>query len=72
MKAKKRLEDSGKIARTTTKKSKNSSKKNQSRSDEMQELFQSDITERKQKSMGGTGKKKSKSSFKSKSRYGLI
>ena len=43
--------------------------KNQSRAEEMRDLFQTDMSERKQKrSIGSTGKKKS---FKSKSRYEL-
>lgn len=52
-------------------KSKRPAQRTQSRTDEMRELFQSDMSEKKQKrNSGGMGKKKSKNSFKSKSRYG--
>ncbi|CAM8936719.1 unnamed protein product [Rhodiola kirilowii] len=41
-----------------------------SKTDEMGDLFQDDMSEKKQKRVArGTGAKKSKSSFKSKSRY---
>lgn len=51
-------------------KSKRPAQRTQSRTDEMRELFQSDMSEKKQKrNSGGMGKKKSKNSFKSKSRY---
>ncbi|XP_015875716.2 DEAD-box ATP-dependent RNA helicase 28 [Ziziphus jujuba] len=70
VKAVKKAADAGKIVRTASKKSNHSSKRTQSRTEEMQELFQSDMSERKQKrNSSGTGGKKSKSSFKSKSRY---
>ncbi|KAL6316532.1 hypothetical protein AAG906_018235 [Vitis piasezkii] len=70
VKAVKKAQDAGKIGRKANKKSERPSQTNQSRSEEMQELFQSDMSERKQKrSMRGAGKKKSKNSFKSKSRY---
>ena len=56
--------------RKANKKSERPSEKNQSRTEEMRELFLSDMSERKQKrSIHGARKKKSKSSFKSKSRY---
>ncbi|KAL5706470.1 RNA helicase [Ranunculus cassubicifolius] len=41
----------------------------QSKTVEMEELFQSDMSEKKQRHAGGGGNKKSKRSFKSKSRY---
>ena len=68
MKAVKRATDAGKITRRVEKKSKHPSQKTQSRMEEMRELFQSDMSEKKQKrNPQGGGKKKS--SFKSKSRY---
>ncbi|CBI19889.3 unnamed protein product, partial [Vitis vinifera] len=70
VKAVKKAQDAGKIGRKANKKSERPSQTNQSRTEEMQELFQSDMSERKQKrSIRGAGKKKSKNSFKSKSRY---
>lgn len=68
-KAVKRAQDAGKIVRKANKKSEGPSQKSQSRTDEMRELFQSDMSERKQKRSIHGGKKKSKNSFKSKSRY---
>ncbi|KAF4396838.1 hypothetical protein F8388_004806 [Cannabis sativa] len=70
VKAKKKAVDAGKIVMKVVKKSKNSSKRTPSRTEEMKELFESDMTDRKQKrNFSGEGMKKSKSSFKSKSRY---
>lgn len=71
VKAVKRAVDSGKIVKKQNPKSKKSSHRTQSRSEEMRDLFQSDMSEQKQKrrGSGGAGKKKSKHSFKSKSRY---
>ncbi|KAL5778225.1 hypothetical protein ACOSP7_011151 [Xanthoceras sorbifolium] len=67
VKAKNKALDAGKISKVVTSKSKRPSQKTQSRAEEMRDLFQTDMSERKQKrSSGGTGKKKS---FKSKSRY---
>ncbi|XP_054819312.1 DEAD-box ATP-dependent RNA helicase 28 [Prosopis cineraria] len=68
VKAVKKALDSGKIVKKGKKKSNHSSRKTPSRTDEMRELFQTDMSEKKQKRIGGPGKK-SKSSFKSKSRY---
>ena len=71
VKAKKRAEESGKIPmKSGNKNSKpRSSQRSQSRTEEMKELFQGDMSERKQKRSGpGSGKKPSHS-FKSKSRY---
>ncbi|XP_030528218.1 DEAD-box ATP-dependent RNA helicase 28 isoform X2 [Rhodamnia argentea] len=60
--------DAGKIVRKPSKKAKRTSERTPSRAEEMKELFQSDMSERKLKKRGAvTGKKKSK--FKSKSRY---
>jgi len=69
VKAGKRALDAGKIVKKTGEKSKRPTQKTQSRTEEMQELFQSDMSERKQKRNVAAGKKKSKKSFKSKSRY---
>ena len=56
--------------RKANKKSEWPTQKNQSRTEEIRELFQSDMSKRKKKrSIHGAGKKKSKRSFKSKSRY---
>lgn len=62
--------DSGKIVKQNQK-TKKSSHRTQSRSEEMREMFQNDMSEQKQKrhGSGGAGMKKSKHSFKSKSRY---
>ncbi|XP_022937022.1 DEAD-box ATP-dependent RNA helicase 28 isoform X3 [Cucurbita moschata] len=62
--------DSGKIVKQNQK-TKKSSHRTQSRSEEMREMFQYDMSEQKQKrrGSGGAGMKKSKHSFKSKSRY---
>lgn len=70
MKAAKKATDAGKIVRKTSKKSSRPPQKTQSRTEEMQDLFQSDMSQRRQnKKSSGVGNKKSKNSFKSKSRY---
>ncbi|KAL5557859.1 hypothetical protein UlMin_034070 [Ulmus minor] len=73
VKAKKKAADAGKIVMKpkSSKKSKHSSQRSQSGTEKMQDLFESDMSERKQKTnVGGAGKKKFKhSSFNSKSRY---
>lgn len=67
VKAVKKAADAGKIVKKTVKKAKRPSQGTQSRTDEMRDLFQSDMSEKKQKrNLHGGGKKKS---FKSKSRY---
>ncbi|KAF8405403.1 hypothetical protein HHK36_010308 [Tetracentron sinense] len=67
VKALKKAQVAGKIVRKAGKTSKSPSNRTQSRTEEMQELFQSEMSEGKQKrSIHGAGKKKS---FKSKSRY---
>ncbi|CAL5440469.1 unnamed protein product [Camellia sinensis] len=66
VKALKKAADAGKIVKKTVKKAKRPSQGTQSRTDEMRDLFQSDMSEKKQKrNLHGGGKKKS---FKSKSR----
>ncbi|KAL8514744.1 hypothetical protein ACS0TY_013722 [Phlomoides rotata] len=68
VKAAKRAVDSGKIVKRSVKIQKRPGQGTKSRTDEMQELFQNDMSEKKQKrTLGGGGKRKS--SFKSKSRY---
>ncbi|XP_021283677.1 DEAD-box ATP-dependent RNA helicase 28 isoform X4 [Herrania umbratica] len=69
VKAVKKAVDSGKIVKKSNKKSKHANQRTQSRTEEMRELFQNDMSEKRQKSTSGAGRKKSKSSFKSKSRY---
>ncbi|XP_065881941.1 DEAD-box ATP-dependent RNA helicase 28 [Euphorbia lathyris] len=70
VKAVKRALDSGKIVQKDHKKPKRPSQKGQQRTEEMKELFQSDMSETKRKKIsGGMGNKKSKNSFKSKARY---
>ncbi|CAB4296146.1 unnamed protein product [Prunus armeniaca] len=70
VKAAKKATDAGKIVRKPSKKSSSTPQRTQSRTDEMQDLFQSDMSQRKQnRKSNGDGKKKSKNSFKSKSRY---
>lgn len=65
--------DTGKIVKKDSKKSNRPTQRTQSRTEEMQDLFQSDMSLGKQnRKSGGTGKKKSKNSFKSKSRYGAL
>ncbi|KAK4557419.1 hypothetical protein RGQ29_007253 [Quercus rubra] len=68
VKAVKKALDTGKIVKNT-KKSERPNQRQQSRTREMQELFQSDMSEKKQKRNSVPGKKKSKHSFKSKLRY---
>ncbi|KAH1153960.1 hypothetical protein GLYMA_18G101600v4 [Glycine max] len=68
VKAVKKALDSGKIVEKNKKKSNNNSRKTPSRTEEMRELFQTDMKDKKPK-RGVGGGKKSKSSFKSKSRY---
>ncbi|KAM2973543.1 hypothetical protein FF2_020083 [Malus domestica] len=71
VKAAKKATDAGKIVRKTSKKSSHPPQKTQSRTEEMQDLFQSDMSQRRQnKKSSGVGNKKSKNSFKSKSRSG--
>ncbi|MFS7973815.1 putative RNA helicase [Helianthus anomalus] len=63
----KKAADAGKAVRTNKNGlKKSSSHSSKSRPEEMKELFQSDMSEKKQKRSGSVGKK---SSFKSKSRY---
>ncbi|KAK6938969.1 Helicase, C-terminal [Dillenia turbinata] len=69
VKALKKAVDAGKIVKRNEKKNKRPSQKTQTRKEEMQELFQSDMSEKKQKRSIRSAGKKSKSSFKSKSRY---
>lgn len=71
-KAVKKAQDAGKIVRKSREITRKPSKQTtQSRIQEMRELFQSDMSEKKQKRniQGSSGHKKSKHSFKSKSRY---
>ncbi|KAG6774737.1 hypothetical protein POTOM_022106 [Populus tomentosa] len=70
-KAVKKAMDAGKIVqKKASKKSKQPPERTQSRTEEMQELFQSDMSEKKQKRRSsGTVNRKSKNSFKSKSRF---
>ncbi|XP_057965643.1 DEAD-box ATP-dependent RNA helicase 28-like isoform X2 [Malania oleifera] len=68
VKAGKKAQDAGRMVRKVGKKCKHTSQRVQSRAEEMEELFQSDMSERKQK-RSIAGRKKSKNSFKSKSRY---
>ncbi|XP_022876043.1 DEAD-box ATP-dependent RNA helicase 28 [Olea europaea var. sylvestris] len=67
VKAAKKAVDAGKIVKKAVKKSKNPSQRNKSRPEEMRELFQDDMSAKKQKNLQQGGGKKS--SFKSKSRY---
>lgn len=70
MKAKKKAADAGKFVRKVEKRSKRpTTQKTQSRTQEMEELFQSDMNEKKLKRHLRGGGPKKKSSFKSKSRY---
>ncbi|KAL2322603.1 hypothetical protein Fmac_026982 [Flemingia macrophylla] len=69
VKAVKKALDSGKIVQKSKKKSNNPPRKTSSRTEEMRELFQTDMKDKKPKRRGVGGGKKSKSSFKSKSRY---
>ncbi|KAE8696796.1 DEAD-box ATP-dependent RNA helicase 28 [Hibiscus syriacus] len=68
VKAVKKAQDSGKIVKKSNKMPKKPKQRSQSRTEEMQELFQNDMSERRQKSSSNAGRKKSKSSFKRKSR----
>lgn len=73
VKAKKKAVDAGKIVMKASKKSQHPSQRSQSRTEEMRELFENDMSERKQKRKTiGSGMKKSKHSFKSKSRYEAV
>ncbi|KAI3464819.1 hypothetical protein Pfo_021482 [Paulownia fortunei] len=68
VKAAKKAVDAGKIVKKSVKKSKHPTQITKSRTEEMQELFQDDMSEKRQKrTLRGGGKRKS--SFKSKSRY---
>ncbi|CAI0395757.1 unnamed protein product [Linum tenue] len=72
VKAVKRAKDSGKfVEKKAPNKSKRPSQRNQSRTEEMKDLFQTDMSDRKQLNKGSSSglRKKAKSSFKSKSRY---
>ncbi|KHM99594.1 DEAD-box ATP-dependent RNA helicase 28 [Glycine soja] len=69
VKAVKKALDSGKIVEKNKMKSNNNSRKTPSRTEEMRELFQTDMKDKKSKRRGVGGGKKSKSSLKSKSRY---
>ncbi|KAK9164505.1 hypothetical protein Syun_005407 [Stephania yunnanensis] len=70
VKAMKKAEATGKSVKKVGKRSKISSQRTKSKPEEMRELFQSDMSERKQqRSAHQTMKKKSKNSFKSNSRY---
>ncbi|CAA7391397.1 unnamed protein product [Spirodela intermedia] len=74
IKARMKARDSGKPLKKIRETQNFTSKRNQTRKDEMLELFQNDMSESKQrqastKSKSALFKKKSKSSFKSKSRY---
>ncbi|PIN17291.1 ATP-dependent RNA helicase [Handroanthus impetiginosus] len=68
VKAAKKAVDAGKIVKKTVNKPKHPTQKTKSRTEEMQELFQDDMSEKRQKrTLRGGGQRKS--SFKSKSRY---
>ncbi|XP_015954163.2 LOW QUALITY PROTEIN: DEAD-box ATP-dependent RNA helicase 28 [Arachis duranensis] len=69
VKAVKKAMDSGKIVKKNKKNTNRPSHKSSSRTQEMQELFQADMKDKKPKRRGAGAGKKSKSSFKSKSRY---
>lgn len=68
VKAVNRALDSGKIVKKREKKP-NPSRKTSSRTEEMRELFQTDMKDKKPKTRGAGAGKKSTKSFKSKSRY---
>ncbi|KAL7117526.1 hypothetical protein ACP275_03G076900 [Erythranthe tilingii] len=68
VKAANKAVDAGRIVKKAVKKPKHASQATKSRTEEMQELFQGDMSEKKQKRTLAGGVKK-KSSFKSKSRY---
>ena len=69
-----RARESGETLKNSSKRAKQSSQKNQTRKEEMMDLFQNDMSEAKQarstKKGGALGRKKARSSFKSKSRSG--
>ncbi|KAF6164020.1 hypothetical protein GIB67_028724 [Kingdonia uniflora] len=67
VKAASKAQNAGKFVKKTGTKPKQNSHRIQSKPEEMKELFQSEMGERKQSK--GLGKKKSRNSFKSKSRY---
>ncbi|XP_010920141.1 DEAD-box ATP-dependent RNA helicase 28 isoform X2 [Elaeis guineensis] len=74
MKAIQKAHEGGKVLKNSGKRAKQPSQKNQTRKEEMLELFQNDMSERKQsrtseRSNNASRRRKSKSSFKSKSRY---
>ncbi|XP_058098911.1 DEAD-box ATP-dependent RNA helicase 28 [Magnolia sinica] len=74
VKAIQKSREAGKTLRKVGKPSKRPLQRTQGRTEEMQELFQTDMSDRKQmrgskRSISGGAKKKSKHSFKSKSRY---
>ncbi|WOL09700.1 DEAD-box ATP-dependent RNA helicase 28 isoform X2 [Canna indica] len=74
VKAMKKMHESGKKLTKTAKNKNQSVQKNQTRKEEMLELFQDDMSDKKQaritrNSNNDTGRRKSKNSFKSKSRY---
>lgn len=69
VKAVNRALDSGKIVKKREKKPNPSRKTSSSRTEEMRELFQTDMKDKKPKARGAGAVKKSKKSFKSKSRY---
>lgn len=68
VKAVKKALDAGKIVKSK-KKSSRPSQNTPSRTEEMRELFQTEMKDKKPKGRGVGARKKSKSSFKSKSRY---
>ncbi|CAN1240518.1 DEAD-box ATP-dependent RNA helicase 28 [Linum grandiflorum] len=75
VKAVKRAKDAGKFVekKAPNKGKRPAGQRNQSRTEEMKDLFQTDMSDRKVKKGGSSGlTKKSKSSFKSKSRYALV
>ncbi|ONK72634.1 uncharacterized protein A4U43_C04F21440 [Asparagus officinalis] len=71
MKSVMKARESGKTLKNSSKRGKPPSQKSQTRKEEMVDLFQNDMTEEKQAraKSNAFGRKKSKSSFKSKSRY---
>ncbi|KAM1818971.1 hypothetical protein FF1_000666 [Malus domestica] len=72
MKAAQKTTDAGKTLKKSSKRCNLPARRTQSRTDEMRDLFHSDITERKHnRKLGGAGMTKSKSSFKSNSSFTL-
>ncbi|KAL6284810.1 hypothetical protein ACE6H2_015739 [Prunus campanulata] len=70
VKAAQKATDAGKSLKKTSKRCNLSPQRTQSRTDEMRDLFQSDISQRRHNATsGGARRKKSKNSFKSNSRY---